>query len=270
MMNDLIQTEIIEKLKQSKKYSNTCDDTIERVVAWAAARHKTPKDVHKAACRKLHQVYGAYFTPAALRDVERLAATLEPGASDDAVRARCRAILECHVSTRERLPILDDVFRAIFDKTGVPSTVLDLAAGLNPFALPWMSLPPDALYQPLDIDRRLIAAVNHFLERIGRPPTAQCRDILVAPPDVEADVVLLLKVLPSLEQQEKGAGLRLLRGLRARHAVISFPAWAMGGRDKGMAAHYHKYMMQIMNDLAASFEQLDFPNEIFYIVRLTS
>ena len=53
----------------------------------------------------------------------------------------------------------------------------------------------------------------------------------------------------------------------------------MGGRDKGMAAHYHKYVMQLMNDLGAStvaarrkppLDRLDFPNEIFYIVCLAS
>lgn len=266
-MNNQTRRTIIEKLKESKKYAPICDDTLERVVAWAAARHKSPKDIHKAASRKLHQVYGAFFTPAALRKAERIAAAFEPRAADTAVRALCGQMLACHISTRERIPILDEVFPALFDKIGAPARVFDLAAGLNPFALPWMRLPPGASYQSFDIDRRLVDITNHFFRQIGRIPAAQCRDVLVAPPQAQADAAFLFKTLPSLEQQEKGAGLRLLRGLRVRHAVVSFPARAIGGRDKGMAAHYHHYTTRLTRELGASFERLVFPGEIFYVIQ---
>ena len=52
------------------------------------------------------------------------------------------------------------------------------------------------------------------------------------PPEASADMVLLLKAIPCLEQEEPGAGKRLLRSLDAPVVVVSFPARSLGPRYK--------------------------------------
>jgi 16S rRNA (guanine(1405)-N(7))-methyltransferase len=266
-MNAKTRPELIGVLKRSRKYANLCEDTLTRIADWAAARHKAPKSAIKAAKRKLHQVYGAYFDRLDLARVEELVQTLPSAATEDAVRATCREILACHASTAERLPLIDRLYPELLAATGAPSVILDLACGLHPFALPWMALPPQARYHACDIDHRLIDAVSLFLKRTGRRATAECRDILVSLPDGEADVAFLLKTVPCLEQQEPGATVRLLRRLRARHVVVSFPAKTLGGREKGMRDHYDRVMSRIAEELRAPTRRLDYPNETFYVVR---
>jgi len=89
-----------------------------------------------------------------------------------------------------------------------------------------------------DIDRRMIALARGFFGKPGVGHTAACGDALCESPGGTWDVVLLLKLLPCLERQERGAGARLIGALRAAHVVVSYPAASLGGRSKGMPATY--------------------------------
>ena len=75
-MTDVDCSEIVHGLKRSRKYAHTCEETLMRVAAWSAERHRSPKEALKAAKRKLHQVYGAYLEPASLRKVAEQVAAL--------------------------------------------------------------------------------------------------------------------------------------------------------------------------------------------------
>ena len=66
--------DVVEHLRQSKKYRDLCDETLVRVADWALLRYPTLKAATKAAKRKLHQVYGAYVGTI---DAGRLACLLD-------------------------------------------------------------------------------------------------------------------------------------------------------------------------------------------------
>jgi 16S rRNA (guanine(1405)-N(7))-methyltransferase len=268
-MVDALQR-IIEQLRDAPKYRNLCEETLARTAAYALARHKNAKDALKAAKRKLHQVYGAYFDQVDLPRIERLVNALPASPPEADLRATCRQILQCHASTRERLAILDAAFSALFAETGPPKTIADLACGLQPFAVPWMNLAPDTRYCAFDIDRRLTAAINTFFARAGRPGTAECRDVLVTAPEIPVDVAFLLKTLPGLERQKKGSAAELLERLRARHVVVSFPAKSLGGREKGMGEHYGAFMDALASRWRIPVRRIAFPGEVFYLLRFQS
>lgn len=254
---------VLEALARSKKYRHTCADTLERITEWALARHPNPKNAVKAAKRKLHQVCGAFFDQLDLDHVER---SLD--APDTDTPDLCRRVLERHASTAERLDIMADVFPNLFEATGTPRRVLDLACGLNPFALPWMGLADDTSYLACDVDHRLIRAVNALFARLGTADrmVAQCRDVLVAPPDAEADVALLLKTLPCLERQEKGAARRVIHAVRAPRLVVSFPARSLGGKDKGMVRHYDDFLSGLLGQGIELHRKLEYSTETFYVL----
>lgn len=254
---------VVESLRSSAKYRDLCGATLARTARWAVARHLSPKDAAKAAKRKLHQVYGAYMNPSTCAQVAREMAGLD--AAD--LRTTCRRIMKLHASTSERLADLEEIGVNLMDATEPQGAILDLACGLNPFALPWMALPAKIPYYAWDINVRLTGHINVFLERIGRCGGAVCRDVLDETPAEPVDVVLLLKALPCLEQQEPGASLRLVTALRARVVVVSFPSRSLGGRDKGMESHYDAFMRGLCDTLHIKPRVLSWPSETFYILQ---
>jgi 16S rRNA (guanine(1405)-N(7))-methyltransferase len=265
-MNDAASV-IEANLRQTRKYRHLCDETLQRIANWAAARFE-PKEALKAAKRKLHQVYAAYGpqSEACLKRVSQI----PEGASDEAVRAACLDILQQHASTAERLAILDQLYPELWREIGRPATVMDLACGFHPFALPWMELDADTVYHACDIDQQLVGAVNQFLTHLGRPATARCRDLLVSVPEGSPDVVFLFKTLPCLEQQEKGASLQVLRALRSRFVIVSFPHESLGGKRKGMRGHYDAFMTGLVAALAVPVRKLEFAKETFYVLESRS
>jgi 16S rRNA (guanine(1405)-N(7))-methyltransferase len=261
-------TDIVDSLRDSRKYRDLSASVLERTASWALARFDG-KDTLKAAKRKLHQVYSAYCPPGAIARLRRLVADL-PRADDLSFRDACAEILRGHASTAERLPHVENLYPRLWELTGSPTSVLDLACGFHPFALPWMGLASDVDYAPCDLDERLVEQINVFLRRVGRPAIAECRDLLVEPIADQFDVVFLLKSLPCLEQQEPGAGLRLLQSLPGRCVVISFPTASLGGRGKGMRANYWKSIDALGAALNSAPRMLDIPGELVAVFHRAS
>lgn len=258
---------IYRKLKESRKYKHLCDDTLYRIAGWAIERY-TPKKAEKAAKNKLHQVYGAFFEKINVKKINKLLAGISAHPDNEILKRTAGEILKFHRSTAERIPVLETFYRDLFSRTGTPKKVLDLACGLNPFSIQWMNLEPDAEYLGLDIDSRLSVMINTYFKYLNRSFRAECADILVSPPEPvnKPDMILILKTLPSLEQQEKGAGERLLKSIKAKYIVVSFPAKSLSGHEKGMETHYNEFILDILNRLSFTYFKMEYPAEIFYII----
>ena len=263
-MPDLDQ--VVSAVASSKKYHAVCADTIRRIAARELAHRGSVKEATKATKRRLHQVYGA-FEEELDADVacQQLGAAYLSG-SEAAIKSACRQVLMSHSSTRERLPILDRFYRAIFEASRYPGSILDLGCGLNPLALPWMDLGADLRYTALDIDADRIRFLNRYLALAGLQPRARCQDILVQPPDDEADLALLLKMSPTLERQEAGGTLRLLEQLHAPAIVVSFALKSLGGREKGMQDQYARQFSELARDQAWQIQALVFETELAFVV----
>ena len=137
-----------------------------------------------------------------------------------------------HASTRERLPIHRFYAEAL---AGIPpaQSVLDIGCGLNPLAIPWMGLPADVRYTCCDIDRGLVDFLNQYLAIAGIDGKAELRDVVTAaPPTERVHLALALKLLPTLDQLRRDAGISLLRALPVSHVVVSFPGRSLGGPRK--------------------------------------
>lgn len=269
-MNPLDPGPLIEDLRKTRKYRDICDDTLQRVAIWASERQPRSAERLRAAKRKLHQIHGAFLQEKDLAKVEQLVAAITPGISEDTLYSTCGQILHLHASTRERIQMLDQLFPELFATVGHIRVLLDCACGLNAFALPWMKLPRDTRYIGTDINNRLVTVVNDFFSRASLPAQALCHDLLFGPPPFTADVALLLKVLPTLEQQHKGAAAQVLNTIRnvclVRCAIVSFPARSLGGHCKGMNEHYKVFMDRVLSELRVSAHRVEGDTEVFYTV----
>jgi 16S rRNA (guanine(1405)-N(7))-methyltransferase len=172
-----------------------------------------------------------------------------------------------HASTRERLPILESFYTTTLASLGPVRSVLDLACGLNPLALPWMPIAPDASYYACDIYADMIAFLNGFFARVEIHGQACICDLVAGAPDAQADLALVLKALPPLDQQAKHAGRDLLRALNARHILVSFPAHSLGGRGKRMAENYEQRFRALADAEGWSIERFVFPTELAFLVQ---
>jgi 16S rRNA (guanine(1405)-N(7))-methyltransferase len=257
--------EIVDGLRASRRYGSISVPALVRVARWSVGAHKGRQAALKAAKRKLHQAYGAYLSPGAVASAERAAELLSEGRLDEAEqRALCRDVLSRHASTAERLPFLDRFYADL--TAGLPPvrSVLDLACGLNPFALPWMDLPAGASYLAVDVDERLARAFDRL--GLAWPVELQgvAHDLAGGPPETGADLVLLLKAIPCLEHQEPGAGKRLLRSLEGPVVVVSFPARSLGGREKGMRETYDRMLREMVEGSGRNLEVRSYPTETVY------
>ncbi len=221
-MDDLLRPEIVQGLRESKKYEALSDETLTRIADWSLARHSGKREVLKAAKRKLHQTYAAYLDQVDLSRVEALLDELPKAPPKDVLRHFCRETLSGHASSAERLPILDALYRDLFQITGAPRTVQDIACGLSPFAIPWIGVDQLERYYAYEIDCRLTGLINRYFGVLGLPQLAECRDVLVSPPTVDVDLTLLLKSVPCLEQQQKSSAIALLRSVRSSWVAVSF------------------------------------------------
>jgi 16S rRNA (guanine(1405)-N(7))-methyltransferase len=257
--------ELVSAVLESQKYHMVSVDLVRRIGLRELAARRNLKEAVKATRNKLHQVAGAYFD--ARPDYAAWSAQLAAGARENRLRQTCLAIMERHASTRERLGILDSFYTTAL--AGLPPirSVLDVACGLNPLAIPWMPLAPDCAYYACDIYADMMAFLNDFFQHAGVHGQAQVCDLVDAPPGQQVDLALVLKALPPLEQIDKRAGLNLPRALNATYLLVSFPARSLGGRDKGMVEHYASRFLALAAAEAWPVERFEFASELTFLVQ---
>jgi len=200
-------------------------------------RHKHSKEALAEVRKKLHNIVASYLGEpdyAALsHDLDAAFAAHDP----QAIKAVCRQALAAHASTRERLPILDTFYPRLFAVTGMPATILDLACGLNPFALPWMGLPTSVQYHAIDLNCPRVDAINLFFTLQGMAPLAVHDDFLLNPPAIKADVAFLFKEAHRLEQRQHDCNRPLWQALDVHWLLVSLPTASLSGRHNLVEKH---------------------------------
>ncbi len=255
---------LVRAVQGTPKYRAIVAEFIRNIGARELAKGRNWKEALKETRRKLHQVAGVYLEEKVPygRWLEELRA-----ASPEALRAVCARMMAGHSSTRERLPFLEDFYCTCFSGLSPVRSVLDLGCGLHPLAIPWMPLAEDALYLAWDVYEDLVDFLNGFFALLPLQGRAEARDIAQSPPVEQADLAFLLKTLPVLEQIEKGAGRRLLEGIRADILLVSFPLQSLGGRKgKGMEVNYPAYFKQAVAGRGWRVQEFRFPNEVVFRV----
>lgn len=262
-----VEARLVASLASSKKYRYVSPRTLERV-AREALRDERMRlgPATKLARRRLHQLYGAYAgtQPA----YARLFRALEEHPPDDAARRRAlERILSHHASTRERLPYLAGFYDAVWRAVPKPRRILDLACGLNPLCFPWMDLPPEVEYHALDIDRAALDLVGRFFDLLGITHQEHEWDLIEGPPRIEADLALLLKAVPCLERQRRGAAAALIDALPVERVLVSFPTHSLGGRSKAMERNYSRDIEDEASRRNWTLERLPIEAELVFVVR---
>lgn len=262
--------EVVARVLASTRYRDVDRSLLGRLAAEEAPRARSVDDAAKRVKRRLHQAVGAYRGRPAATAADELLATWS-GTWDEPMREACRRALTRHASTRERMADIDGFYAAIWAAAGgSPRRLLDVACGLNPLALPFMALDPDAEYLACDADRRVLDEVESFLGVVGQPHRTWPCDLVAGAPREPADVALVLKTVPLLDRQDPAAAARLLRELRVSRVVVSFPSRSLGGRG-GLDRAYRLRMDALAQELGgrvADATELRFATELVFVLSM--
>jgi 16S rRNA (guanine(1405)-N(7))-methyltransferase len=254
---------LVKEIKASPKYRETSEETIRGLLEVEIGRHKKARQVVKAVRKRLHTIMAYYLGDADYAHAREILSQAFGQGDPKEIENACRVILAEHPSTRERLEIVDEFYERIFAITGRPSSMLDLACGLNPLTFPWMRLPLSFQYHAYDIHQPRVEFLNTYFELQGLAPLAHEQDVIFHPPEEPADVALILKELPRLDRNYQGEGLSLIEALRVQYVVVSFPAVSLhGGRD--LIDHYRNYVDQMVEGKSWQVVEVSFTNELVY------
>jgi 16S rRNA (guanine(1405)-N(7))-methyltransferase len=129
-----------------------------------------------------------------------------------------------------------------------------------------MPLAVGARYFACDIYQDQIDFLNRVFQLNEQAGEAFIGNLLEEVPKQSADVALLLKTIPCLEQVDKQIGPRLLAAIDAPVIVVSYPARSLGGHGKGMVQNYADHFAGLVAERSWQITRFDFPTELVFRV----
>lgn len=267
MIND-IESWIAEILA-SRKYREMglCAETVRDLLERELPLHRSQRDAIKSVKQKLHNIAAPYLGDP---DYAAAAATFTELADQDAdLRPLCREMLEAHASTRERLPLLEGFYPRLFEVTGRPDSILDLACGLNPFAVPWMELPQTVRYLAYDLNSARTACIGSFFKAAGLSRAeAVAGDVLLMPLET-ADVGIFFKEAHRFEQRQRGVCAGFFRSVPVRWLLVSLPTASLTGRHD-LRPRHRDLVYNALQGTAWPVMEVEFESELVFCIHKES
>jgi 16S rRNA (guanine(1405)-N(7))-methyltransferase len=259
--------EWVTEVLSSKKYRSAGlnPETVADLIRQEALKHPSKKTALKAVKRKLHNIVAPYLGEPDYADLnERLTQIPETSLDSQPLRSFCQAVLAQHASTAERIPLMADFYAQLFEATGKPNTILDLACGLHPLAFPWMCLPTTVHYHAYDIIQPRVDFINLFFSKIGLTPLANNRDILISPPTLHADLALFFKEAHRFEKRQPGCNRAFWESLNVDTLAVSLPTQNISGTHSLLEGH--RNLVQANLPVNRRVRELSFGNEMIFII----
>jgi 16S rRNA (guanine(1405)-N(7))-methyltransferase len=259
---------LAEEVLQNKKYRslNIPPETVMDLIRREDEAGLNEKSILKNVRKKMHHLIAPYLGDA---DYEEATGWLENAVATknaNEIDQTCLKIMNLHASTRERIPFLDDFYMQVFSICRKPGSILDLACGLNPFALPWMDLPLETEYHAYDIHAPRVNLINRFLTFEGRAALGEVRDILINPPKVKADMAFFFKEAHRMEQRRKGANRQLWQALKVDYLIVSLPANSLSGQHD-LSRQMRRLVETVIDGLAWSVQEMQSGNELIFCIQ---
>lgn len=260
-----------KNIAASRKYRQVAPELILQLANAELSKNGTATDAEERVRRKLHQVGAAFLTGNPKYDqwLGRISAAANVGDLDQ-LKLACLGAMQRHVSSSERVLVLDRFYSDVLPPTDKLHSIIDLACGLSPLAISWMNLRPGTVFSAYDIYSDMVAFLNDFFgitEAVtGVKGCAKVLDLSQAVPQQHADLAFMLKIIPTLDQIRPGQGAWLLQQINAEHVVVSYPAKSIGGRDKGMRVNYETQFSAITATQKWRIAKYEFPSELVFLV----
>ena len=260
-------SQVVDVVTSSPRYTHINRQFIMRVAQNELVKRSSIKDTIKATKNKIHQVAGA-FVQSEMHYSEWLGSLKNATQTRNMVEFTkiCQTIMRFHASTRERLPFLSGFYKQIFSSLPPIQSILDIACGFNPLAIPWMGLPTGIHYLAIDIFQDLVDFLSNYFALLPIQGHSESFDVIESIPTHPVDLAFILKTIPCLEQVDKLAGNRILDNLQAKYILISYPVRSLGGRSKGMQENYQVQFQKLIAGRGYHVKKYEYSTELVYLI----
>ncbi len=260
---------LIDTLRSSRKYRDLDlpYDFLHDVLLTESGNSQDATMIEAKFRKKVHEVIAPYLETI---NYTKEAAALQEFFQEHPLsssREYCTSILSRHSSTQERLQHLDQLYPALFDITGKPRLLVDLACGLNPFSLPWMGLDTATRYFAYDIHKPRVDLVNQFFSIMGFEPLAIHQDFLLHPPGLIPDVTFIFKEIHRIEKRKAGAVKAFLGAYRSVWVILSLPDTDLKGHHD-LRSQHRLLVERCIPKNYNYVHELSLGSESFYFLRL--
>ncbi|MBW3003092.1 hypothetical protein KY337_00890 [Candidatus Woesearchaeota archaeon] len=224
-------------------------------------KNKKIKLLIKTVRAKVRKVYGL-FHDTRIEKRDALLDDYEMNRDKDALVD----ILRLHLSTKERISYMEELYDKIFKVTGKPEKILDLGCGLNPLTYPWMDVKAE--YYAVEFNQKDVEFINRFfkVEKIkGKAIKLDLLDDYKKIKSHAVDVCFLFKALDSLERVKRYISYEIIKNVNAKFIVVSFPLKTVTGKQ--MRLEQRNWFEKLLGRLDKQFQVFSFKNEIFYLIQ---
>lgn len=180
-------------------------------------------------------------------------------------------LLLLHKSSKERIEQYEKIYKRIFTITGLPDSILDLGCGTNPYSYSYLGCRPT--YIAMDLPSDDLKDIAEFFktegidgEAIGIDLVKEYAKLGELLKERTVDIVLLFKLLDSLESVKRNISGKLLENLHARWIVVSFPLVSIGGR-KVIRNERRAWFEKLLEKKELKYEKFIISNELFYVIK---
>jgi 16S rRNA (guanine(1405)-N(7))-methyltransferase len=124
-------------------------------------------------------------------------------------------------------------------------------------------------YHAYDIYTDLVDFVDAFIKMMCKGH-AEVKDVLFDPPQLNADLALILKTIPCFHQVDRSATVALLERINADNMVVSFPVKSLGGTEKMMVKNYTETFDRLIFKGKWETKKIVFDTELVFLLRKKS
>jgi len=186
-------------------------------------------------------------------------------------------ILKKSYPTANRLPFYKKIYEEIFFEDG-KFNVLDLASGINPISLLFIK-DKISFILATEISEKICKILREFFIREGIKGNCILLNIfriekymekILSFFDKEIDYIFLWQIVALIEKYKRNYTLKLLKNLKGRYIVISFPRKSLSTR-RLMGIAWKKWIKRTSNLLNLKIiKEFEIPSEYFIMLEKKS
>jgi len=280
-----IITNLIKKIKEKKELANVdeilCYDYITKFLTINTkilkfldqaedfkkiSKSKEVKEIIKGVRTDIRKVYGLFVTKdidKANNILDKIKEELETKKLSETITTHNK-LLKVHTSTEERISIYPDFYRKIFEITGHPDSIFEIAAGFNPFSFPYIGLS-NVKYTATELNNDDVKLIKKYFKIAKIKGEAFKLDITKDEKEVKkikADIAIILKLFDITDTKINE---KTIKDLKVHWVVVSFPTTTITKAQ--MRFKRRAGFQKMLRRLGLDYQTITFDNEIIYVIK---
>ena len=247
--DSLCAEKIMEFLRKDRKALNKLSSAED---FRSVSRSKEVDSVVKYARSRLRPMYGLFLN----KDTSKIKEMLKKGAKG------IKDILFMHVSSGERMKFYEEFYKRIFEVTGKPESIIDIACGLNPMSFEMMDLPKTTKYIALELNQNDADNINQFFSIWKMNGEAFKHDITKEPIRYKADIAFAFKIFDIIDNKIVE---RIINEIDVKWIAASFSTKTVSRSN--MRFKRRAGFQKMLRRIGLKYQTIEFENEIVYLIR---